>query len=140
MKSVVAVLLAVCCGPIQADVYKWIDERGEAHFGEEAPPGSGAEKVLTQEQIQRAEEAARQTPPPAAGGRSAEEIEDELAECQRLKSLREEFLLNEARINPNKILMMGYSTAFVLRGNEEASGGLTSLEEIEAKIRQHCRD
>lgn len=47
MKKKMGLLLvcALCCFSVQAEVYKWVDENGKAHFGDKAPKEKSAEKI-----------------------------------------------------------------------------------------------
>jgi hypothetical protein len=139
MKSVAAVLFLVWCGSVQADVYKWTDAQGEAHYGENPPASVAAEKVMTQTQIDRA--AGQYTPPPPSQSGTSQAIDDEvqerLAQCQRFKSLREDFLMNANQPGLNMAPLAGYGVAYVTRENEQSSG-IMEFGEIEANIRKYC--
>lgn len=144
MKSVVAIFLIAWCGCAQADVYKWTDKQGEVHFGE-TPPTPDAEKVMTQEQIQRTENADRSMrqalpPAPADAGRGIDaETQNRIEECQRFKSQREEFLLATDKTGLATSKLIGYNIGYVMRENESGSG-LMGYDEIEAGIRKYCRE
>ncbi len=39
------VLLVLLCAPLQAQVYKWQDEKGETHYSQTPPPGAPAHRL-----------------------------------------------------------------------------------------------
>jgi hypothetical protein len=138
MKSVAALLLLVWCGCVQADVYKWTEAQGEVHYGENPPASVPAAKVMTQEQIERA---GQSNPPPASqsdtGQAIDEAVQERLAECQRFKSLRDEFLMNLDQPGRSLAPLAGYGVAYVTRENEQSSG-IMEFSDIEANIRKYC--
>lgn len=135
MKTLMAILLAMCCGYAQADVYRWLDERGEAHFGE-SPPTPDAEKVMTQEQIKSIEDKDKLIPPRPAEDRSIdEEAEQRSAECQRYKKLKEDFLLNMSTPRPTRY---GYGLGRNYNNGPDTTN-LSDYDEIEAGVRRYCQ-
>jgi hypothetical protein len=144
MKSVAAMLLVAGCGCAQADVYKWTDERGQAQFGERPPAGVEAEKVMTQQQIERDESAAPASPPPGASeGADAihQAVQERQEECQRYKSMRADLIRDAAASNgPDWTPLMGYSAGYIVHDERQNSNRILDYSAIEANIRKYCQD
>jgi len=142
MKSVAAMLLMAWCGYLQADVYQWTDERGEAHFDEHPPAAAAAKKVMTQEQIERTEQADKAIPPPspsADGPGDDQEVQERLEECQRFKSLQADFLRTVDTSSLSRAHLLGYGVGYLMRENESDSG-LMDYNRIQANIRKYCQE
>lgn len=45
MKRLLAVLACLAATVVQAGVYRWVDDKGEVHFGDQPPPQHEAEQV-----------------------------------------------------------------------------------------------
>jgi Domain of unknown function (DUF4124) len=43
--AVLLALAALCQGVVLADIYKWVDEKGQVQYGDRPPPGVKTEKV-----------------------------------------------------------------------------------------------
>jgi len=145
MKRVAAMLLIAGCGCAQADVYKWTDERGEVHYGEHPPAAAtAAEKVMTQEQLERAQDAGQAVPPPGQAGGDADSIHQAVQrqqeECERYQSLKAEFI-RDAAANPRSewTPLMGYGVGYVLRDEALNRDRVIDYGEIEANIRKYCQ-
>lgn len=54
MKRIYVAVVALCASLAHAEVYKWVDEQGEIHFGDQPPSRESAEKVkLPKAQVYR---------------------------------------------------------------------------------------
>lgn len=144
-----------------ADVYEWVDNKGETHFSESVPK-QGAKDVkreMTQQQIQQMEKSDQnsQTPPPAqyaptdtapadttpqppAGDENALTNDEayRVTECARYKKMRENLIMD---LDPAIDYSMSHNYGkgvLMMMYNTDGSAGITDMNKIEQGIRKYC--
>lgn len=80
-----ALLLAGFATAAAAEIYRWVDENGQAHYGDRPPKGAEAERILPGSRSFDAASTRTSAPQPAGGDDTAEAPADEAERTARIR-------------------------------------------------------